>query len=104
MSKPTDPSKAKAKAKPAPKLIEPSGFFAMRTPLLAFDELTAWGDGTTAAAVAIGGSDAELEAALAADRKLLRERLRAATLRAEVREALFVASPSLDESFPHWLE
>jgi lantibiotic biosynthesis protein len=100
MSKPSSPAKAKS----AIKVVEPSGFFAFRTPLLSFDELAAWGEGLGAAALAAHASDAELEAALSADRKLLRDRLQQAALRPEVREALFVASPSLDESFPHWLE
>ena len=61
-----------------------SGFFVLRTPLEPFDALVAWGD--------------------AADRQLLRERLRALVGRPEVREAIFVASPSLEESLPHWLK
>jgi thiopeptide-type bacteriocin biosynthesis protein len=44
-----------------------------------------------------------LEAALARDRACLRERLQAVVTRPEIREALFVASPSLDESFDVWL-
>ncbi len=72
-----------------------SGFFALRTPLLPFDELLAWGEGLEApAAVA---DSARLEQALVRDRQRLRDRLREVVLRAEVREALFVASPDLDE-------
>src|SRR5262249_54202256 len=78
----------------------PSGFFALRTPLLPFDELLAWGDGLEApAAVA---DPARLETAIAVDRGRLRDRLRAAVSRAEVRDALFVASPDLDEGLGHW--
>lgn len=65
----------------------PSGFFAFRTPLLPFDELLAWGEGP--------------EAPLAG---VLRARLRAIVTRPEVREALFVASPSLDAQFSVWLQ
>ena len=41
--------------------------------------------------------------ALAADRALLRRRLAALVARPEVREAIFVASPSLDEALEHWV-
>jgi lantibiotic biosynthesis protein len=53
----------------------PVGFFVLRTPLLAFDELTT----------------------------LTRDRLRAIVSRPEVREALFLASPSLDADIDRWL-
>src|SRR5258705_2308534 len=78
----------------------PSGFFALRAPLQPFDTLLAWG----AELAAPGAAAGEREAALAADRRVLRERLRALLARAEVREAVFVASLSLEESLPHWLE
>jgi thiopeptide-type bacteriocin biosynthesis protein len=73
--------------------ISPSGFFALRTPLLAFDELVAWSDGQEAASA----PDNFLDTALAADYARLRARLRAIFERPEVREALFVASPDLEE-------
>src|SRR5262245_33105060 len=79
----------------------PSGFFALRTPLLPFDELRAWGDGLEAASA--GGDPARLETAYATDRACLRRRLRTAFLRPEVREALFVASPDLEGRFDLWL-
>jgi thiopeptide-type bacteriocin biosynthesis protein len=79
----------------------PSGFFVVRTPLLAFDELLAWSDGLEAPSA--GDDPARLEAALAADRALLRHRLRAVFMRPEVREALFVASPDLEGRFDLWL-
>src|SRR5437016_527424 len=85
------------KDKPKP-VLEPAGFFAFRTPLLPFSELTEW----SADLAAPGAPPDQLEAALAADRKTLRARLAAAVSRPEVREALFVASPSADESFEHW--
>jgi thiopeptide-type bacteriocin biosynthesis protein len=80
-------------------MLSPSGFFVLRTPLLPVDELAAWSEGLCAPAA----GEAELAAALEADRRALRSRLAAVVARPEVREALFVASPSLDESIPRWL-
>ena len=81
--------------------ITPSGFFAWRTPLLPFDELLAWSDGLEAPTA---GEDLERrEAACAADRARLVSRLRATVTRPEVREALFLASPSLEERLDLWL-
>ncbi len=79
----------------------PSGFFAFRTPLLAFDEFLAWCEGLEAGATI--GDSALLEPALAADRKRLRERLRALFERPLLRDALFLASPDLDDSFGVWI-
>jgi thiopeptide-type bacteriocin biosynthesis protein len=81
--------------------IVPSGFFALRTPLLPFDELLAWGDGLGAPSA--GDDPARLEAAVAADRARLRQRLRLIYARPEVREALFVASPDLEQRLELWL-
>jgi thiopeptide-type bacteriocin biosynthesis protein len=82
----------------------PAGFFVLRTPLLPFEELEAWGDRLAApAALDEDPATGALGRALAADRELLRARLRAVVARPEVREALLVASPSLDESIPLWL-
>jgi thiopeptide-type bacteriocin biosynthesis protein len=84
---------------------EPSGFFAFRTPLLPYEELEAWSCGLQApAAVLEGPADAldPLISALAADRALLRRRLAALADRPEVREALFLASPSLHEGLEGW--
>jgi lantibiotic biosynthesis protein len=74
----------------------PSGFFLLRTPLLPFDELLAWGveqRGITAA-------DQDVEHELA----LLRQRLATIVARPEIRQALFVASPSLEEAVTRWLQ
>jgi thiopeptide-type bacteriocin biosynthesis protein len=84
-----------------PSDFAPSGFFALRTPLLPFDELVAWSADLHAASA--GDDLARLEAACAADRQRLRQCLRAAYARPEVREALFVASPDLEERFDLWL-
>jgi thiopeptide-type bacteriocin biosynthesis protein len=86
------------------KRIDPftsSGFFTLRTPLLPFDELMRWGDELEAPPAV--DDPARLERALAADRARLRTRLRDIVSRPEVREALFVASPDLEERLDVWL-
>jgi thiopeptide-type bacteriocin biosynthesis protein len=65
-----------------------AGFFVLRTPLLPLAEFLAWGD-----SVAVS----------AADRDGLRERLRALVAEPAIRDALFVASPDLEEYLDHWL-
>ena len=80
--------------------FEPSGFFALRTPLLPVDEMIAWGERLEAVR-AVSDPD-ELGAALARDRAVLQERLRRAIGRPELREALFVASPSLADASERW--
>jgi thiopeptide-type bacteriocin biosynthesis protein len=80
----------------------PSGFFVLRTPLLPLSELTAWGEGLDAASHV--GKPAALEEALARDRLRLRERLARAAARPELREAIFIASPSLDAGLDAWRE
>lgn len=77
-------------------------FFVFRTPLLPFDEFLAWGDGLQAASAL--GDDAAFERAYAADRARLRERLRALVRRPDVWEALFIASPNLNERFHLWTD
>ncbi|HEX4965613.1 MAG TPA: lantibiotic dehydratase [Thermoanaerobaculia bacterium] len=80
--------------------FQPSGFFVLRTPLLPFREFSGWSEGLRSPDTV---SDPEaLGEALRADRKLLRERLAAWIEKAEVREALFVASPSLSASLSVW--
>ncbi len=78
--------------------FEPAGFFALRTPLLPFDEIEAWSEDLAAAAA----GEAELPAVLAADRERLRRRLLRLIERPEIREALFVASPSLERGLDAW--
>ena len=63
----------------------PSGFFAFRTALLPFESFLRWGEG------------------VGSDKPKLRERLREVATRPEVREAIFVASPNLDQAFEKWL-
>lgn len=78
----------------------PGDFFALRTPLLPFAELLAWSEGLEAAVVQ---DPARLEEALAADRVRLRSRLRELLERPVIRDALFVASPDLDDSLEIWI-
>jgi thiopeptide-type bacteriocin biosynthesis protein len=78
----------------------PSGFFVLRTPLLPFEELVAWGEGLEA--VGSLGDPQGLEEALKRDRARLRARLLAAVTRPEVRDAIFVASPSVEEALEVW--
>jgi len=79
-----------------------SGFFALRTPLLPFDEILAFSNGLEA--ISAGDANAPLETALTNDRSRLRARLMAVLARPEVREALFLASPTLSEHCDQWLK
>ena len=80
--------------------ITPSGFFALRTPLLPFQEFVRWSEGLVAPEASRAGNP---DLALEQDRAQLRDKLRQIIARPEVREALFVASPSLDESLELWI-
>jgi thiopeptide-type bacteriocin biosynthesis protein len=62
--------------------------------------MAAWSEGLEA--VHSIGDHRGLQAALERDRARLRERLRALVARPEVREAIFVASPSVDEALDVW--
>jgi hypothetical protein len=79
-----------------------SGFFVLRTPLLPFDEILAWGDGLEAPGAA--GRPGDLADAVALDRARLRARLGKVVARPEVRDALAVASPDLEAAIGHWLD
>ena len=82
--------------------VLPSGFFVLRTPLLAFTELEAWGSELEAAS---NVDDSEsLAESLAQDRERLREGLRSLLARPYVREAIFLASPTLDDAIEQWRE
>ena len=80
----------------------PSGFFVLRTPALPLATLTALSADLRAPAAPSEG--AELDVALAADRARTSDALRA-LVRTDpyVREALFLASPSLDAGIESWL-
>lgn len=67
----------------------PNGSFLLRAPLFSIDEAFAWSDG-----VAAPGAPRDPDV-LTRDRAVLRDRLRAFYERAEVQEALFLASPKL---------
>jgi thiopeptide-type bacteriocin biosynthesis protein len=79
----------------------PSGFFVVRTPLLPYSALAALSEGLAAVSVLADGGD--LGAALARDRERVLRGLRGLVEQAEIREALFVASPSLDDALTAWL-
>lgn len=82
----------------------PSGGFVWRTPLLPVDELHAWGANLTAAdTLDRAGPSDELDAAVAADRATLRQRLGASVERPEIREAIAVAAPRLEAAIATWL-
>lgn len=72
----------------------------LRTPLLPIDRLEAWGAGLEAPAA----DGASLEEVLERDRQRLTGRLRVLLTSPVVREALLVASPSLDDAISRWLE
>jgi lantibiotic biosynthesis protein len=76
-------------------------FFVLRSPLLPYDDLSAWSADLAASGVL--DDDEQLTTALAADRALLRSRLAEIIARPEVRDALYVASPDLDASVDDWL-
>ena len=85
----------------APRVV-PSGFFALRSPLLPFEELSSWCGGLEAAHASVDVGAQVIDEVLQRDRDELRSRLREIVNRPEVGDALFVASPSLDESLVHW--
>jgi lantibiotic biosynthesis protein len=78
--------------------LVPSGFFALRTPLLPFRELVEWAEGLEAPEAP------DDPGALARDRRLLRSRLRLVVKQPAVREAIFVASPQLEGLVDVWAE
>ncbi|HYC88602.1 MAG TPA: lantibiotic dehydratase [Thermoanaerobaculia bacterium] len=80
--------------------FEPSGFFALRSPLLPFDELETWAEGVEATSALDDAG--QLEQALTRDRARLRARLRQILERPEIAEALLLASPTLFEAAANW--
>jgi thiopeptide-type bacteriocin biosynthesis protein len=78
--------------------IVPSGLVVMRTPLLPMEEIDAWRAGLQVPHAA----EDTLDAALAHDRALLRERLQKIVDRPEIAEALFLGSPDLFETLEQW--
>jgi lantibiotic biosynthesis protein len=80
--------------------VEPSGFFVLRAPLLPFDTMTQWSDGLEAPARA--ADPVTLDDAIASDRLRLRSRLAEIVTEPGFREAIFVASPSLEAAIELW--
>jgi len=78
-----------------------SDFFALRTPLLPFTEYLQWAAALRSPLV--WEDAATLETALVDDRQRMRAALRELIGRPAIREALYLASPTLDQSLEHWL-
>ena len=72
--------------------LQPSGFFVLRSPLLPFDDLVDFSAGLQAPQAT---DPEQLVRALQADQRILADRLLEIFGRPEVKEALFIASPSL---------
>ncbi len=80
--------------------FQTESFFAFRTPALPFDFIKGWSEN-----LAAPQADPErLEWALEQDRDRLRGYLRGAIQRPEIREAIFVASPDMEDMIQPWLE
>jgi thiopeptide-type bacteriocin biosynthesis protein len=77
-------------------------FFALRTPLLPFTDYLRWAENLRAPAAVDDGTEA-LATALKQDKERLRSAMRELVRRAEIREAIYLASPTLDEGIEHWL-
>ncbi len=84
------------------KEILPSGFFAFRTGLLPFQEFLDWA-GQLQSATLWKQEGEEFKETFEAERKQLQEKLRQLLERKEIREAVFIASPNLDEGLQRWL-
>ena len=71
--------------------------------MLPFTDYLRWAENLRAPAVIDDGTEA-LATALKQDKDRLRSSLRELIRRAEIREALYLASPTLDEGIEHWLQ
>ncbi len=80
-----------------------SGFFGMRTPLLPLVEMMNWSDGLSLPQANLEDSTS-LDAAIASDRVVLRRRLQDWLGKPEVKDAIYVASPSLTKSLDFWIK
>lgn len=83
-------------AGPAPK---PAGFFVLRSPALAVDTFLDLGADLESA----GGRPVSAEA-IERDAAVVRSRLAQLLAEPAIREGLFIASPALLASYPHWLD
>ena len=78
---------------------QPGNLFALRTPLLPFHAIEHWSRDLYANAAP---EHADWESALATDRQRLRTRLQCLVEEPVIREALFLASPSLEAGLKAW--
>ena len=84
-------------------LLVPSAFFVLRTPFLPNDDFEKFGASLEACRLAGGASSPGAEeAAWRRDVAVLRERLGVWLESPAIRQALLIASPSLDSSISHW--
>jgi thiopeptide-type bacteriocin biosynthesis protein len=93
-----------AKRSPNPSLdavYEPARFFVLRTPLLPWDAFATCSSAACGALAPDAPDDAD---AIERDRERVRAELRKVVRDPLVREAIFVASPSLDGRLDDWLE
>jgi class I lanthipeptide synthase len=81
--------------------VEPANFFVLRTPLLPLETLTGLSDGLEAPGALDDPSC--LRSAWSRDRARLRQRLQTPVRTPVIREAIFVASPDLDQAIDRWL-
>ncbi len=88
------------RSEPATRQAEPSGFFVLRTPLLPFRVVADWSAGLEAPGCL--DDPAALDEALASDRMRLRRRLEDIVAEPGVRDAVYVASPSLESAIDVW--
>ena len=81
--------------------IQPSDFFVLRSPFLAFDELIDWGREDSG----FYSDSADRRSAHTWQRRTLalRQRLQSIMSRPEVRIAIYIASPSLFQSIEQWI-
>jgi lantibiotic biosynthesis protein len=89
---------SKIATQPPKTVFTPAQFFAFRTPLLPLGELLRFSEDLTASTA----STADLKSSLASDRAKVRAFLRAQLQQPLLRDALFIASPSLEESLSFW--
>jgi lantibiotic biosynthesis protein len=82
-----------------PGRVRHSGFFVLRTPLLPFDDYLTWTE-----CAPPSSNDAEDNEAWHARAGRLRTVLKEIVNRVDVRQALYLASPSLEASLKGWLE
>jgi thiopeptide-type bacteriocin biosynthesis protein len=81
-------------------VLTPGRFIAFRTPLLPIEELLRFSEGARAASADPGDISAALKEDRARQRAFLQEKLKDPL----IRDALFIASPSLEESLNFWIE